>query len=111
MPTPETLAAVACAPQHRQASKAHTPSAPLRPGNYIYFEALQNSQLCVLDAQNKLTTVQLNAGMKRRINGQAPFLVHSSNWQHLKMFYQGRRVQTGPSIDEHMVLSSQDFEP
>jgi hypothetical protein len=49
--------------------------------------------------------------MKRRVNGEAPFLVHTSNWQHLKMFYQGRRVQTGDNIQQHMVLNSQFFAP
>jgi hypothetical protein len=105
------LAPVNCADRYRQSSVAHTPTEPLRAGDYIFFEALENSQLCVLDAQNKLTTVQLDAGMKRRISGEAPFLVHTSNWQHLKMFYQGRRVQTGDSIQQHMVLNSQFFAP
>lgn len=107
----EPVASVSCAAQHRQDSASHTPTAPLRPGHYIYFEALESAQLCVLDAQNKLTTTQLDAGMKRRINGEAPFLVHSSNWNHLKMFYQGRRVQTGETVQQHMVLNSEVFEP
>jgi hypothetical protein len=111
MPRPTTLAPVSCLNQHRQSSVTHTPTAPLRAGDYIFFEALENSQLCVLDAQNQLTTVQLDAGMKRRVNGEAPFLVHTSNWQHLKMFYQGRRVQTGDNIQQHMVLKSQFFAP
>jgi hypothetical protein len=111
MPRPTTLAPVSCVDQHRQSSVAHTPTEPLRAGNYIFFEALEQSQLCVLDAQNKLTTLQLDAGMKRRVNGEAPFLVYTSNWQHLKMFYQGRRVQTGDNIQQHMVLNSQFFAP
>jgi len=110
-PSPIALAPVSCANQHRQNSVTHTPTEPLRSGDYIFFEALEDSQLCVLDAQNKLTTLQLDAGMKRRVNGEAPFLVHTSNWQHLKMFYQGRRVQTGESIQQHMVLNSQFFAP
>lgn len=109
--TAKPLAPVSCAAQHRQGSASHTPTAPLRLGNYIYFEALESAQLCVLDAQNKLTTTQLDAGMKRRINGEAPFLVHASNWNHLKMFYQGRRVQTGETVQQHMVLNSEVFEP
>jgi hypothetical protein len=111
LPSPISLAPISCADRYRQSSVAHTPTEPLRAGDYIFFEALENSQLCVLDAQNKLTTVQLDAGMKRRISGEAPFLVHTSNWQHLKMFYQGRRVQTGDSIQQHMVLNSQFFAP
>lgn len=108
---PDALAPISCAAQYSQGSLAFTPSAPIRPGDYIFFEALEKSQLCVLDAQNKLTRLQLNAGMKRRVNGEAPFLVHTSDWSHVKMFYQGRRVSTGETAQQHLTLNSQVFAP
>jgi hypothetical protein len=97
----------ACDWQHRNNSKTHTPNQPLKPGNYVYLEAQADTELCVLDSQNQKTMVQLKAGMATSVYGSAPFLVHSQDWQNLKLFFQGRRVVDALTDVQHLLLDSQ----
>jgi hypothetical protein len=97
----------ACDWQHKDNSKTHTPNQPLKPGNYVYMEAQADTELCVLDSQNQKTMVQLKAGMATSVYGSAPFLVHSQDWQNLKLFFQGRRVVDTLTDVQHLLLDSQ----
>lgn len=108
-PDRSQLASIACEDQHRQNSTSHTPSNPLKPGSYIYIEAKADSALCVLDSDNKLSLLNLKAGMKQTVNGLAPFLVHTSNWQGLEIFFQGRLVRTDLGDSAHLLLQSLPF--
>jgi hypothetical protein len=103
------LASIACDDQHRKYSRSHTPSNPLKPGSYIYIEAKADSALCVLDSDNKLSLLNLKAGMNQTVNGLAPFLVHTSNWQGLQIFFQGRLVRTDLGDSAHLLLQSLPF--
>jgi hypothetical protein len=104
--SPPTIS-TACDWQHRDHSKIHTPNQPLKPGNYVYMEAQADTELCVLDSQNQKTMVQLKAGMATSVYGSAPFLVHSQDWQNLKLFFQGRRVVDALTDVQHLLLDSQ----
>ena len=97
----------ACDWQHRDNSKTHTPSQPLKPGNYVYLEAQADTELCVLDSQNQKTMLHLKAGMVTSVYGAAPFLLHSQDWQNLKLFFQGRRVMDAQTDVQHLLLDSQ----
>jgi hypothetical protein len=103
------LASIACDDKHRKNSTSHTPSNPLKPGSYIYIEAKADSALCVLDSDNKLSLLNLKAGMNQTVNGLAPFLVHTSNWQGLQIFFQGRLVRTELGDSAHLLLQSLPF--
>ena len=103
------LASIACDDQHRNNSTSHTPSNPLKPGSYIYIEAKVDSALCVLDSDNKLSLLNLKAGMNQKVDGLAPFLVHTSNWQGLQIFFQGRLVRTDLGDSAHLLLQSLPF--
>jgi hypothetical protein len=100
------MALTACDHAHRNNSPYHTPSNPIKPGNYVYFEARSDSQLCVLDSQNKLSVLTLRAGMTHTVNGLAPFLLHASDWQGLQVFFQGRPVRIEHGNSAHLVLNS-----
>lgn len=102
----QSLASVACDEQHRRNSLSHTPQNPLKPGNYIYIEARTDSQLCVLDSQNKMSILSLKAGTNQTVNGSAPFLLHASNWQGVQVFFQGRPVRVEHSDRAHLMLNS-----
>lgn len=97
----------ACDWQHIEQSKTHTPHQPLKPGNYVHFEAQADTELCVLDSLNQKTMVQMKAGMVKSVYGSAPFLVHSQDWQNLKLFFQGRRVIEALDDANHLLLKSQ----
>lgn len=100
------LASIACEEKHKINSTSHTPSNPLKPGSYIYIEAKADSALCVLDSDNKLSLLNLKAGMNQTVNGLAPFLVHTSNWQGLQIFFQGRLVRADLGDSAHLLLQS-----
>ena len=100
-------AASGCDWLHRDSSKTHTPSQPLKPGNYVHLEAQADTELCVLDSKNQKTWLQLKAGMAKSVYGSAPFLVHSQNWHSLKLFFQGRRVQETLDDMQYLLLNSQ----
>lgn len=104
-PTP----ALKCEAKMREASATHTTTAPLRPGNYVFFEAVEDTELCVLDHDDQLTLVKLPAGMKKTVRGSPPFLVQTNQWDKLKMFFQGRRVPMDSHAPAHLVLKNQDF--
>lgn len=99
--------ASACDWQHRDHSKTHTPSQPLKPGNYVHLEAQADTELCVLDSQNQKTLLQLKAGMTKSVYGSAPFLVHSQELHTLKLFFQGRRVHEALDDMQYLLLNSQ----
>jgi hypothetical protein len=103
---PSRIASAACDDVHRDSSAHHTPSNPLKPGNYVYIEARSDSQLCVLDSQNKLSILTLKAGMNHTVNGLAPFVLHTSDWQGLQVFFQGRPVRMEHGNSAHLVLNS-----
>jgi hypothetical protein len=105
--TSATTVTLACDWQHRDSSKTHTPSQPLKPGNYVYLEAQVDTELCVLDSQNQKTLLQLKAGMSKSVYGSAPFLVHSQDLQALKLFFQGRRVYEVLDDMQYLLLNSQ----
>jgi hypothetical protein len=96
-----------CDWQHSDKSKTHTPNQPLKPGNYVYLEAQADTELCVLDSQNQKTMLHLKAGMVTSVYGAAPFLLHSQDWQNLKLFFQGRRVMDAQTDVQHLLLDSQ----
>ena len=108
-PGSATSESASCDWQHRDSSKTHTPTQPLKPGNYLYLEAQADIELCVLDSQNQKTLLQLKAGMAKSVYGSAPFLVHSQDWQNFKLFFQGRRVQVALTDMQHLLLNSQPF--
>lgn len=104
-PTP----ASPCDAKMREVGATHTTTAPLKPGNYVYFEAIEDTELCVRDHDNQVTWVKLPAGMKKTVHGSAPFLVQTSQWNKMKMFFQGRQVPINPNAPSHLVLNNQDF--
>lgn len=104
-----TTPAPPCDAKMREAGATHTTTAPLKPGNYVYFEAIEDTELCVRDHDNQVTWVRLEAGMKKTVHGSAPFLVQTSQWNKMKMFFQGRQVPINPNSPSHLVLNNQDF--
>lgn len=80
---------------------------PRRPGNYVYFEAQEPVTLCVRDAAQQVTTLELPAGRGRTVRGSAPFEVLSQQFEGMRIFYQGKRVAPGLLNEPHIVLRPQ----
>jgi hypothetical protein len=64
----------------------------LRPSNYVYLEANQPVQVCVTDASQQVTSVQVQPGTGATVRGTPPFTVQSAGWGDLRVFFQGFRV-------------------
>ena len=69
-----------------------TPLQPLKAGNYIYLEASRPVQVCVSDARQQVTTVQVKPVAGETVPGTPPFTVQSTGWADLRVFFQGVRV-------------------
>lgn len=80
---------------------------PRRPGNYVYFEAQAPVYLCVRDAAQQVTTLELSAGRGRTVRGAAPFEVLSEHFAGMRIFYQGKLVAPGLLTEPHIVLRPQ----
>lgn len=103
---PPSFDGQACDWRHQAHSFLYEPSDPVKAGNYIHFVALQDGNVCVRDQQDRLTTLQLKAGMAKSIYGVPPFLVHSPYWASLQLFYQGRKVTGTPNGEAHWVFKN-----
>ena len=80
---------------------------PRRPGNYVYFEAQEPVSICVRDAAQQVTTLELPAGRGRTVRGAAPFEVLSQHFGEMRIFYQGKLVAPGLLTEPHIVLRPQ----
>lgn len=80
---------------------------PRRPGDYVYFEAQAPVSLCVRDAAQQITTLELPAGRGRTVRGAAPFEVLSQHFDGMRIFYQGKLVAPGLLTQAHIVLRPQ----
>ena len=107
--TPATPALLSCDWRHEASSVLYEASAPVKAGNYIHFVALKDGIACVRDQENKLTTLQLKAGMSKSVYGTPPFLVHSAAWSNLHLYFQGRRVAGTPNGEGHWVFKNKDL--
>lgn len=107
--SPANSSPLSCDGVHKKTTTVFRQTEPLKPGNYVHFVAQANTSLCVLDQNNQLTTLKLPAGASKTVFGDAPFLVQSSDWQALKIFFQGRRVHAAKPGVEHLQLHSVAF--
>lgn len=80
---------------------------PQKPGNYVYFEAQQAVQVCVKDAAQQTTVLDLPPGRGRTVRGTAPFEVVSERFDAVRIFYQGKMVAPGMLTAPHVVLRPQ----
>jgi hypothetical protein len=82
----------------------YTPSEPRKAGNFVHFVADKPISLCVVDASSKSTRIALEPGVGRTVPGAAPFVVRGE-LAHLKIFFQGVRVQTDTGPGDQVVLN------
>jgi hypothetical protein len=82
----------------------YTPSEPRKAGNFVHLVADKPISLCVVDASSKSTRIALEPGVGRTVPGAAPFVVRGE-LAHLKIFFQGVRVQTSAGAGDQVVLN------
>lgn len=75
-----------------------------KPSNYLYLQALADAQVCLIDSERKTRLLSLKAGESFNMLGVAPFAVRTTQWNDLKIFFQGMRVKLESELDSHNVL-------
>jgi transcriptional regulator with XRE-family HTH domain len=83
------------APGPREATQYQSPVAD-KPATYVHVEAMQGARVCVLDSQNQVRALVLKVGESVNVAGVPPFTIRSAQWNDLKVFFQGLRVQVEP---------------
>jgi hypothetical protein len=64
--------------------------------------ALQNGVVCIKDAEQRVATLELQAGDERSIYGPAPFHVYSATLSQIKVYFQGQLMKL-PSEDVQLL--------
>lgn len=93
----------------REATPYQSPVAD-KPATYVHVESIQSARVCVFDSQNQARVAVLKAGESINVYGAAPFTIRSAQWNDLRVFFQGRRVQLEPGAasDSVVILPRRD---
>lgn len=77
-------------------------NSPSKVGNYVYVVSNNKATLCVIDAQNNSTILDLDGGTSKSIYGKPPFVLISKDLHHLDIFYQGSKI-FGVPIENNVI--------
>ncbi len=94
----------ACSVAESRPGLTFTPSEPRKAGTFVHLVADKPVRLCVLDAAQRATRLELEPGVGRSVAGAAPFVVRGE-LGHLKIFFQGVRVQGDLAAGTQVVLN------
>ncbi len=106
-PARASLPLAGCGPALRGQAQPFTPERALRAATYVHVEATDTVQLCVVDARERITEVELRAGETRSVYGDPPFVVKTSPGSGARVFFQGTRVPLAESGASGALLQAQ----
>ncbi len=90
-PPPSATAETTCA-FSTEAMPQLTPVQAHKEGRYVYVVSTVDAQVCVVDAQQRATLLQMKTGESRSVYGAAPWQISSSQLPQLKIYFQGGLV-------------------
>jgi len=82
------------------------PTSPRKSAEYVHMVARQNVVVCIKDAEQRVATLELEAGNERSIYGPAPFAVYSTNLAQLNLYFQGQLVKLPDDKTQHLKLTA-----
>jgi transcriptional regulator with XRE-family HTH domain len=82
------------------------PTSPRKSAEYVHMVAQQNVVVCIKDAEQRVATLELEAGKERSIYGPAPFAVYSTNLAQLNLYFQGQLVKLPDDKTQHLNLTA-----
>lgn len=82
------------------------PTLPRQSANYVHMLALKSVVICIKDAEERVATLELEAGKERSIYGPAPFAVYSTDLSQVKLYFQGQLVKLPRKDIQHLKLSA-----
>ncbi|CAM3820195.1 helix-turn-helix domain-containing protein [Polynucleobacter arcticus] len=66
---------------------------PTKKDEMVYVLSKENQSICVIDSQNKVTTLHLLPGESKSVHGIAPFTLVSSDLSRFDLYFQGSKVK------------------
>lgn len=88
----------------RSAETEIQPTSPRKSADYVHMVALQNGVVCIKDAEQRVATLELQAGDERSIYGPAPFHVYSATLSQIKVYFQGQLMKLPGEDVQHLKL-------
>ncbi|NBS08302.1 MAG: XRE family transcriptional regulator [Betaproteobacteria bacterium] len=82
---------------------------PIKPGNYVHVVALSEIKVCVVDANDQKTILDLKPGVAKSVYGHPPFKVYSTHYKNVKLFYQGHQIRIPEDADTYLSLNEQKW--
>ena len=82
------------------------PTSPRKSAEYVHMVARQNVVVCIKDAEQRVATLELEAGNERSIYGPPPFAVYSTNLAKLNLYFQGQLVKLPDDKTQHLKLTA-----
>lgn len=79
---------------------------PRLEGTYVYVEVTTPASVCVRDARQRVTALDLAAGRGRTVRGSAPFELASASLDDMRVFFQGKLVAPQLLAKGHVVLNA-----
>lgn len=78
---------------------ATTSASPTKAGNYVFFIATKDVDVCVMDKSNVANEFKLKASAERNVSGTPPFRIYSNDLKDIKVFYQGFRIMSKDAVE------------
>jgi transcriptional regulator with XRE-family HTH domain len=82
------------------------PTSPRKSADYVHMIAQQNGLVCIKDAEQRVATLELQAGDERSIYGPAPFNVYSATLSQIKVYFQGQLMKLPTEDVQHLKLTA-----
>ena len=82
------------------------PTSPRKSADYVHMQALNNGVICIKDGEQRVATLELQAGDERSIYGSAPFSVYSANLSQIKLYFQGQLIKLPSEETQHLKLTA-----
>ncbi len=82
------------------------PTSPRKSADYVHMQALNNGVICIKDGEQRVATLELQAGDERSIYGPAPFSGDSANLSQIKLYFQGQLVKLPSEETQHLKLTA-----
>ncbi len=106
-----TPAVISVAPKDcKQLSAEPTLALPVsanKPGTYVYLLSSQDVQVCVEDGKHVSAVVNLKAGEGKSIHGAPPWVIGSTQFAGVQVFFQGSKVLIPKDAGQRILLKEQ----
>lgn len=86
-----TLSEFKCAP-HQEPLPQWSPTQARKEGRYVYLVSGSTTEVCVVDAQKRVTHLHMKAGESQSVYGSAPWQISGTHLQKIKIYFQGSLV-------------------